>query len=55
MSAAAIVRLADGVSRRTLVLLGFVFAALLIAPWIVNDYLLTVNLARRLNADGCER
>jgi branched-chain amino acid transport system permease protein len=37
-----IARLADGASRRPLGLLAAVLAALLIAPWVVNDYLLTV-------------
>jgi branched-chain amino acid transport system permease protein len=35
-------RLTDGVPRRTLVLLGVVLAALMAAPWLANDYLLTV-------------
>jgi branched-chain amino acid transport system permease protein len=35
-------RFADGLSRRTLVLLAALLAAFLIAPWIANDYLLTV-------------
>ena len=34
--------LTDGVPRRALFLLAGVLAALLIAPWLVNDYLLTV-------------
>ena len=34
--------LADGVPRRTVALLAILFAALLIAPWIVNDYLVTI-------------
>jgi len=42
MTAAMMARLADGVPRRTFILLGTLLAALLIAPWIVNDYLLTV-------------
>jgi branched-chain amino acid transport system permease protein len=42
MTRAEIARLADDVPRRTFILLGVVFVALLIAPWIVNDYLLTV-------------
>lgn len=37
-------RLADGAARRSLVLLAAVFAALVIAPWVVNDYLLTVMI-----------
>jgi branched-chain amino acid transport system permease protein len=37
-----IVRLAAGVPRRGAVLLTVLFAAFLAAPWIVNDYLLTV-------------
>jgi len=36
------VRLIDGVATRTLVLLAVLLAAFLVAPWIVNDYLLTV-------------
>ena len=39
-----IARLADGETRRSLGLLAVVFAALSIAPWIVNDYLLTVMI-----------
>jgi len=35
-------RLTEGVPRRTLVLLGVLLAALLAAPWLANDYLLTV-------------
>jgi branched-chain amino acid transport system permease protein len=35
-------RLADGLSRRAIVLLAALFAALLAAPWIVDDYLVTV-------------
>jgi len=42
MTAAMMARLADGVPRRTFILLGTLLAALLIAPWIVNDYLLTM-------------
>jgi branched-chain amino acid transport system permease protein len=34
--------LAGGVSRRNAALLAVLFAALLIVPWIVNDYLVTV-------------
>jgi branched-chain amino acid transport system permease protein len=37
-----IARLADGVTRRSLVLLAALLAVLLIAPWLVNDYLLTI-------------
>jgi branched-chain amino acid transport system permease protein len=37
-------RLADGVTRRPLWLLAVVLAALLIAPWVANDYLLTVMI-----------
>jgi branched-chain amino acid transport system permease protein len=37
-----IARLATGVSRRAAALLVALLAALLAAPWIVNDYLLTV-------------
>ncbi len=39
---AIVARLADGLSRRTIVLLAALLAALLVAPWIVNDYLITV-------------
>ena len=35
-------RLTEGVPRRTLVLLGVLLAVLLAAPWLANDYLLTV-------------
>ncbi len=35
-------RLAGGLSQRTLALLAALLAVLLIAPWIVNDYLVTV-------------
>ena len=35
-------RLADGVPRRAAVLLAALLAALVIAPWIANDYLVTV-------------
>lgn len=38
-------RLTDGVSRRALLFLFALLAALLIAPWLVNDYLLTVLIA----------
>jgi branched-chain amino acid transport system permease protein len=37
-----IARLVDGVTRRSLALLATLLAVLLIAPWLVNDYLLTV-------------
>ena len=40
--AAMIARLTDGLSRRALVLLAALLAVLLAAPWIANDYLLTV-------------
>jgi branched-chain amino acid transport system permease protein len=40
--AAIVARFADGVSRQGLALLLLLLAALLIAPWIVNDYLVTV-------------
>jgi branched-chain amino acid transport system permease protein len=33
---------AEGVSRRNLALLAALFAALVIAPWVVNDYMVTV-------------
>jgi branched-chain amino acid transport system permease protein len=33
---------AEGVSRRNLALLAALFAALVIAPWVVNDYMITV-------------
>jgi len=39
---AMIARLTDGLSRRALGLLAALFAVLLAAPWIANDYLLTV-------------
>jgi len=39
---AALARFTGGLSRRAVVLLAAVLAALLAAPWIVNDYLLTV-------------
>jgi branched-chain amino acid transport system permease protein len=42
MMAAMIVRVTEGVSPRMAILLTALFAALLFAPWIVNDYLLTV-------------
>jgi branched-chain amino acid transport system permease protein len=37
-----VTRLLEGVSRRGLVLLALVLAGLLAAPWVANDYLLTV-------------
>ena len=37
-----IARLADGSSRRSIILLAALFAVLLIAPWFVTDYLVTV-------------
>jgi branched-chain amino acid transport system permease protein len=37
-----IARLADGVTRRSLAFLVALLAVLLIVPWLVNDYLLTV-------------
>jgi branched-chain amino acid transport system permease protein len=37
-----IARLADGLTRRSLAFLAALLAVLLIAPWLVNDYLLTV-------------
>jgi branched-chain amino acid transport system permease protein len=40
--AAMIARLAEGTPRRTLVLLAVLLAAFLAAPWVVNDYLITV-------------
>jgi branched-chain amino acid transport system permease protein len=42
MTAAAIVRPDERASRRTVLLLGVLLAALLAAPWLLNDYLLTV-------------
>ncbi|MFZ2064885.1 MAG: branched-chain amino acid ABC transporter permease, partial [Xanthobacteraceae bacterium] len=39
-----IARLAEGAARRSLWLLGAVFAVLVIAPFVVNDYLLTVMI-----------
>jgi len=35
-------RLTDGLSRRTVIWLVFLLAALVIAPWLLNDYLVTV-------------
>ncbi|HEX3937523.1 MAG TPA: branched-chain amino acid ABC transporter permease [Xanthobacteraceae bacterium] len=40
--AAIAARLTDGLPRQTVVALVVLLAALLIAPWIVNDYLITV-------------
>ena len=40
--AALVARLTDDLSRRTMIWLAALFVALLIAPWIVNDYLVTV-------------
>jgi branched-chain amino acid transport system permease protein len=40
--AGMVARLGEGVSHRTLALLASVLVLLLIAPWIVNDYLLSV-------------
>jgi branched-chain amino acid transport system permease protein len=40
--AAIAARLTDGLPRRTLIALVALLAALLIAPWVVNDYLVTV-------------
>jgi branched-chain amino acid transport system permease protein len=37
-----IARLVDGVTRRSVVLLAALLAVLLVAPWLANDYLLTV-------------
>jgi branched-chain amino acid transport system permease protein len=37
-----IARLTEGVTRRSLALLAVLLAGLVIAPWLVNDYLLTV-------------
>jgi branched-chain amino acid transport system permease protein len=37
-----IARLLEGVQRRSLVLLALVLACLLAAPWLANDYLLTI-------------
>jgi branched-chain amino acid transport system permease protein len=37
-----IARLADGMTRRSLAFLAASLAVLLVAPWLVNDYLLTV-------------
>jgi len=35
-------RLTADVSRRTMLWLGALFAALVVAPWVVNDYFVTV-------------
>ena len=40
--AAIVARLIGGVSRRTAIWLAALLAALLMAPWLVNDYLVTV-------------
>jgi branched-chain amino acid transport system permease protein len=37
-----IARLGDGLSRRTRILLAALFVVLLVAPWLANDYLVTV-------------
>jgi branched-chain amino acid transport system permease protein len=37
-----IARLTEGVTRRSLALLAVLLAVLVVAPWLVNDYLLTV-------------
>ncbi len=42
MMADIVERLAGGVPRRSMLLLAALFVALLAAPWIVNDYLVTV-------------
>ena len=42
MTAATIGRFADGVRLRTVILLAALLAVLLAAPWLVNDYLLSV-------------
>jgi branched-chain amino acid transport system permease protein len=42
MMAVVIARFVDGLSRRAVVLLTALFVALLIVPWIANDYLVTV-------------
>ncbi len=42
MMAGMMARIADGLSRRAMVLLAALLAAFLIAPWIANDYLVTV-------------
>jgi branched-chain amino acid transport system permease protein len=39
---AMLTRLGEGAAPRTVALLGLLLAGLLIAPWLVNDYLLTV-------------
>jgi branched-chain amino acid transport system permease protein len=44
MTTVAIGRVADGARRRNTVLLVLLLAALLAAPWAVNDYLLTVMI-----------
>jgi branched-chain amino acid transport system permease protein len=40
--AALVARLTDDLSRRTMIWLAALFVALLIAPWVVGDYLVTV-------------
>ena len=40
--AALVARLTDELSRRTMIWLAALFVALLIAPWVVGDYLVTV-------------
>lgn len=42
MTAATLSRFAADIPRRTAILLAVLLAALLLAPWFVNDYLLTV-------------
>jgi branched-chain amino acid transport system permease protein len=42
MTELALTRSPAGLSRRTFILLALLIAALLAAPWLVNDYLLTV-------------
>jgi branched-chain amino acid transport system permease protein len=37
-----IARFAEGLSRRTVIFLAVLLAAFLVAPWVANDYLLTV-------------
>ncbi len=50
MTASVIARLSEDVPHRTIILLGIVLAALLIAPWVVNDYLLTVLIVALYSA-----
>jgi len=40
--AALLTRLTDGAPRRAVILLGILFATLVVAPWLVSDYLVTV-------------